>query len=301
MTDGVTVPISDAAHSRVSDCSDNISAEFKMARAAHRRAKDGQTELRFRTWGGKRDGAGRPRAPDAGVSHAPRPRVPRWFPAHVTLRAREHVWNLRSRRAMRVVEPALAAVAAKDDSYGFRVVHFSVQGNHLHLIVEANGTDRLSSGMQGLSIRLARGLNRLMDASGPVWADRYHAHVLRTPREVRNALAYVLLNHRSHMARLGQPLGRGGIDPFSSGATFDGWKDAPAVPATPAAVTSPPRSWLLTTGWRRSGLLSVSEVPAARGESAEGADGRGAPSRRRRRRAASGACGSSRGLMDRPR
>jgi REP element-mobilizing transposase RayT len=231
----------------------------------------------------------------------PAPPVPRWFPAHVTLRAREHVWNLRSRRAMRVVEPALAAVAAKDDSYGFRVVHFSVQGNHLHLIVEANGTDRLSSGMQGLSIRLARGLNRLMDASGPVWADRYHAHVLRTPREVRNALAYVLLNHRSHMARLGQPLGRGGIDPFSSGATFDGWKDAPAVPATPAAVTSPPRSWLLTTGWRRSGLLSVSEVPAARGESAEGADGRGAPSRRRRRRAASGACGSSRGLMDRPR
>jgi REP element-mobilizing transposase RayT len=235
-----------------------------MAGAAHRRAKNAQTELRFRAWGGKRVGAGRRKDPDAGVSHATRARVPRWCPAHVTLRARDHVWNLRSRRAMRVVDAALAAMASKVDRHEFSVVHFSVQGNHLHLIVEANGTDRLSRGMQGLSIRLARGLNRLMNASGAVWADRFHAHVLRTPREVRNALAYVLLNHRSHMARRGEPVGRGGIDPFSSGATFDGWKDAACLQAPPAVVTSPPRTWLLATGWRRCGLLSVSEVPAAR-------------------------------------
>jgi REP element-mobilizing transposase RayT len=245
-----------------------------MARTTHERTKGAQSELRFRAWGGRRKGAGRPKNPTAGVSHAARDRVSRWFPAHVTLRALPHVWNLRSGRSMRVVERALAAVLDASDDAGFQVVHFSVQGNHVHLLVEANGTERLSRGMQGLSIRLARGLNRLMDRPGPVWADRYHAHVLRTPREVRNALAYVLLNHRSHLARLGQPLARGGLDRFSSAATFDGWKDAPR-PSEPPRVTSAPRTWLLRTGWRARGLLSLSETPA-------GADGR---SRGRRPRA----------------
>lgn len=215
-----------------------------------------------RTHGGARRGAGRkPRGARAGVSHHGRPTVTRHSPVHVTLRVLGHVWNLRSRRALHVIEAALAGVRARED---FRAVHFSVQGNHVHLVVEANGNAALATGMQALSVRLARGLNRMMGARGKVLADRYHAHVLRTPAEVRRALAYVLLNFRSHMARLGKHLLHAAVDPFSSGGGFDGWKEASATGSASApTVTSRPRTWLLAVGWRRRGLLSVTETPAS--------------------------------------
>jgi hypothetical protein len=146
----------------------------------------------------------------------------------------------------------------------FRVVHFTLLGDHLHLLVEADDNAALSAGMQGLTVRLARGLNRMMGRRGKVFADRYHAHVLRTPAEVRNALAYVLLNYQSHMRRIGARTEGGPFDRFSSANTFDGWIDGPA-PAAPC-VTAPARSWLLRVGWRRRGLLSTIEAPGVGSE-----------------------------------
>src|SRR5438105_8297162 len=64
-------------------------------------------QLELPTWGGRRKGAGRkPKGPRERVSHKPRPRFDRPVPAHVTLRVREHVWNLRSRRAYRRIRAA---------------------------------------------------------------------------------------------------------------------------------------------------------------------------------------------------
>jgi REP element-mobilizing transposase RayT len=226
----------------------------------------GSRQLRLRlpapvTHGGRRPGAGRrPKGERAGISHHGRPRVARTTPVHVTLKVLPHVWNLRSRRSLRAIEAALDAAKSWKT---FRVVHFSAQGDHLHLVVEADGQEVLSSGMQGLTIRFAKGLNRLMGRRGKVFADRFHAHVLETPSEVRNCLAYVLLNHRSHRARGGDRVGRGVADPFSSAALFDGWKEQ-LGPAKGPSVTSPPRTWLLATGWRRRGLLSLDEIPALR-------------------------------------
>jgi hypothetical protein len=106
-------------------------------------------------------------------------------------------------------------------------------------------------------------VNRVFRRSGPVLADRYHLHVLRTPREVRNALAYVLLNARRHAARAGRTLSRAfGIDPASSGRWFDGWQNAIRA-AGPSPPVAPARSWLLTVGWRRCGLLAADEIPGS--------------------------------------
>jgi len=99
-------------------------------------------------------------------------------PVHATLRVLPHVWNLRRRDVLKVVEASLEGPKTWRE---FRVVHFSLQGDHLHFIVEADGNRVLSEGMQGLSVRLAKGLNRLMGRNGKVFADRFHAHVLRTP------------------------------------------------------------------------------------------------------------------------
>ena len=68
------------------------------------------------------------------------------------------------------------------------------------MIVEAKDRDALGRGMKSIGSRLARAVNRVFKRAGPVLADRYHVRVLRTPREVRNALAYVLLNARRHAA-----------------------------------------------------------------------------------------------------
>ena len=138
---------------------------------------------------------------------------------------------------------------------GFRLVHYSVQGNHLHLIVEASDRRALARGMQGLMVRIARRLNRLWDRGGTLFADRYHAHVLRTPREVRNALNYVLANARNHGRRLAQ-----GIDHYASGWWFDGWREKPTMKGLegierPVATA---RTWLLNEGWRRHGLIPLS-------------------------------------------
>jgi hypothetical protein len=138
------------------------------------------------------------------------------------------------------------------------VVHFALLGDHLHFLVEADDGRALAEGMQGLSVRLAKGLNRLMGTRGKVFADRYHAHVLRTPAEVRRALTYVLLNHRSHLARIGKAGTGAAPDPYSSAATFEGWREVEPAPRT---VTSAPETWLLQAGWRRRGLLSLADVP----------------------------------------
>jgi predicted RNase H-like nuclease len=101
---------------------------------------------------------------------------------------------------MEVIEPAIARAQRGGE---FSVAHFSFQGNHVHLLVEARDNRALSEGVQGLSVRLAKGLNRMMGERGSVFSDRYHAHVLRTPGEVRHAIAYVLLDPRAALATRG--------------------------------------------------------------------------------------------------
>ncbi len=140
---------------------------------------------------------------------------------------REHVWNLRSRRCFTVVERALRAAKQRGD---LRVVHFSVQGNHLHLLVEATDARALARGMKGFAVCLAHGLNRVMGRTGPVLADHYHAHVLRSPAEVRHALAYVLGNFASHARRRGERTSAGWVDPYSSAGLPDPGPERPAWP-----------------------------------------------------------------------
>jgi hypothetical protein len=148
----------------------------------------------------------------------------------------------------------------------FRVTHYSIQRDHVHLLVEAEDAAALSRGMKGVAARLARAVNRVFGRSGPVLDGRYHHRALGTPREVRAALSYVLLNSRKHEgARAGTAATRKAwIDPASSGRWFEGWACAPE-PAADQPVVAPARTWLLRTGWRRHGLIRPNEVPGGKG------------------------------------
>ena len=233
-----------------------------------------QLDLRLPTWGGARPGAGRKPAGDRpGVAHTSRPRFASRYPVHVTLRVQPHVYQLRSRRCLRVLG---AAFLAARERHGVRLCHYSVQGDHVHLLVEARDAVALGRAMKGLGVRIARGLNRLMGTRGPVLADRYHARILRSPRQVRNALAYVLGNHRHHAGQWApRPAGLGArpggrrreaeapLDPYASGRVFDGWKRPPrpgggaAGAGPPEVPVARPHTWLLGVGWRRHGLIEA--------------------------------------------
>jgi hypothetical protein len=139
----------------------------------------------------------------------------------------------------------------------FRVIHFSVQGDHLHLVVEADDTRTLARGASGLAIRTARAINRAVGRRGAVWGDRYHTRALRTPREVRHGLVYVLMNFRKH-----RPWDRRALDPCSSAPWFDGLHPRSPCPAGAPPVRTP-RTWLASVGWRRHGLIQTTEHPRA--------------------------------------
>jgi REP element-mobilizing transposase RayT len=210
-----------------------------------------QLDLVIRTWGGRRKGTGRKPAPGRRpMPHRRRaPHNPR-HPVHVTLRAAAGVASLRGAAVFAGLERAFAAASTN----GFRLLQFSVQSNHLHLLVEADTPTRLTRGVQGLAVRTAKAINRVLSRHGRVWAERFHAHALRTPREVRHAFVYVLNNVRKHVP------GVRGLDPRSSALFFDGWRTAVArlVGRSPVAR---PRTWLASVGWRRRGLIDVDEVP----------------------------------------
>jgi hypothetical protein len=136
------------------------------------------------------------------------------------------------------------------------VLHFSIQTDHLHLVVEANGPTEFERGVRGLAIRVAKAVNRVLGRHGRVWGDRHHTRLLRTPREVRNALVYVLNNFRKHIR------GARGLDPCSSARWFDGWRGAIRRGAEALPVARP-CTWLARVGWRRRGLIDVDEGPCA--------------------------------------
>ena len=213
-------------------------------------------------WGGRRPGAGRKPGGARHVPHASRPSFSCHHPSHVTLRVRPGVPSLRSARLVRELEHSLRK--AKERS-GFRVIAYSVQRDHLHLVVEADGPRALGCGMMSIGARIARAVRRVFGGRGPVLAERYHQRVVRSPREVRHALAYVVLNSRKHAAALGLRLLREvtSVDAASSGRWFAGWARAlPPAPDEPAVDA--PRTWLLRVGWRRHGLIDPSEIPGAR-------------------------------------
>jgi putative transposase len=188
-------------------------------------------------------------------AHARRPEHDRRHPVHVTLRARAGVPALRSALISRELQRALASSSGHP---WFRLIHFSVQTDHLHLIVEADSTSALARGVQGLAVRCARAINRAAHRRGRMFGARFHARALRTPHEVRLALVYVLLNFRKHLNA------KPDVDPRSSGPWFDGWARSPPDPAATAPCpVVPARTWLGAAGWRRAGgAIDCREAPA---------------------------------------
>jgi REP element-mobilizing transposase RayT len=220
------------------------------------------TENKKSGWGGRRPGAGRPKT--KGVTpRTKRPPLASKHPAHITLTTKGSVPSLRQPDVREAIEDCLRET--KRLRKDFRVVHYSIQPHHLHYIVEATNRRALSRGMQSLSIRVAKRINKVLGRRGKVFADRYFETVIKTPQQGRNTLQYVLLNTQRHAAQAGMRCEEGWIDDCSSGRYFDGWRGLPRPPPDRDSTVSDPHTWILSKGWRRYGLVPLDAIPGVRG------------------------------------
>jgi REP element-mobilizing transposase RayT len=226
--------------------------------------------------GGKRPHAGRkPKGQRAGAPHRERPLLAARYPVHVVLRVVDAVGNLRRRRTYHAIRAATYTAAARTN---FRIVHLSIQRTHVHLIVEAHDKRALARGMQAFQISAAKHLNRAIskDRPGPrrrgsVFPERYHAEIIKSPRQARHTLAYVLGNWRKHGEDLIGRMQAWKIDWFSSAIHFPHWveyNDSPWMwhgpPLYEPLWAWQPKTWLLREGWKRHGLISYREVPSVK-------------------------------------
>jgi REP element-mobilizing transposase RayT len=210
-----------------------------------------------KTWGGPRPGSGRKAGARPNVRHRTRPVHRGYCPVHVTFRRAKGLPSFRVELLHRLLRDAIRDTQRE----GFRIVEYSVQADHIHMIVEADDAALLSSGMRSFAIRVAMRVNSLLlRRRGRVWGDRHHRRELTSPSEVRSVLVYVLNNHlKHHEADVGL------IDPFSSAPWFTGWMHQREPPPPDAPSTRPPSTWLLESGWSTlgGGWLFVGEAPRA--------------------------------------
>jgi len=214
-----------------------------------------------RKHGGRRAGAGRKKTGvKRGGPHRARPPLSRQHPVHVTLRTVFGVPRLRQRSMYHAIRRVLVRYLGRD---AFRVVHISIQHNHLHLLVEAADAHSLTRGMQSFAINTARAINGACGRFGKVFGFRYHAAQIKTARYARNALAYVMNNWRRHREDLEHAASRRALlDPYSSGISFEGWTQRFVTPTTYAPLpVSPPATQLLRSDWRRFGRIDPGEMP----------------------------------------
>jgi REP element-mobilizing transposase RayT len=214
--------------------------------------------------GGPRTGAGRKKSPMRrhDPSHRRRPELSSHHPVHVVLRTAPDVDRLRRGPVYRKLRGVLQRYLGKD---GFRVVHVSIQHNHLHLIVEAGDRKALTRGMQSFAINAARAINSTSGTMGKVFAYRYHATQIRTPRQARRTLAYVLNNWRHHREdQVSERMLAVKLDPYATGLCFQGWTQRFVVPDGYRRLpVSPPRTRLLQSSWARFGRLDPFECPGS--------------------------------------
>lgn len=238
-----------------------------------RRKRHVQQELFKR--GGKRKGAGRkPKGSRAGSPHKKRPEVRSRHALHIVLRVVPAVGSLRRRKMYGAMREATIVAAVRER---IRIVHLSLQRNHVHLLVEAESKQALARGMQGFQISAARNVNTLLGDGrcrrrrGPVFADRYHLEVITSPTRTRHALSYVLSNWRKHREDQKGLATTWLVDPFSSGISFPDWTELDDKPfmwpireSYDPLVVRQPQSWLLREGWKLCGSISARDVPSRR-------------------------------------
>ncbi len=221
---------------------------------------DRQGKMKLFTHGGSRKGAGCKKILKGMQTHIARPEISDKYPLHINVKIKKNLPNLRTKKLFTIVKKAIIRARVR----GFRINHFAVLKNHIHLIAEGKDKEQMGKAMQALTLSLAKSINSTCRRTGKVFIDRYHLHILRTPIEVKNALKYVFKNAAKHYHL------KNIFDPYSSLIAFKEKEKLLGqagflIPKILSSfdeiydhlqsimnIVDPPTSWLLKTGWSKS-------------------------------------------------
>ena len=150
--------------------------------------------------------AGRPAKVDRGIRHISRERIKVLTTLHLTIKVRENKADIKSKTILKALHHAIKRARMKQ----LRILHYTLEYNHVHLLVEATGNKILHSGMQAMGISFSKAINKIKCLKGSVYKNRYHFRSLKTRRELKNAILYIFNNARKHKRSLSA------LDPFNS-------------------------------------------------------------------------------------
>ena len=151
-------------------------------------------------------GAGRPAKVDRGIRHISREKINRPSALHLTIKVRENKADIKNKRILKALHYAIRRARLQ----GLRVVHYTLEYNHVHLLVEANDNKSVQKGMQALGISFSKAINKIKQVKGSVYKHRHHFRKLNSRREYKNVIQYIFRNGIKHKRSLCL------IDPFNS-------------------------------------------------------------------------------------
>ena len=138
--------------------------------------------------------AGRPAIHDVGIRHVKRFRLKKASSLHLTIKVRENKADIQSKRILKALHHAIKRARLK----GLKVVHYTLEYNHVHLLVESVDNKTLHKGMQAFGITIAKAINKIKRSKGAVYKNRYHLRLISSPRQLKNVLHYIFNNGVKH-------------------------------------------------------------------------------------------------------
>jgi REP element-mobilizing transposase RayT len=148
--------------------------------------------------------AGRPAIQDRGIRHTKREEIRRETPLHLTIKLiRADVQN-------KTVLKALRHAILRARLQGLRIIHYSLEHDHIHLYAESDDNKILARAMKALGGSLIKKINKYFKVKGRCYKTRYHLRILRSATEVKNVINYILKNGIKHKRT------KSVIDPYNS-------------------------------------------------------------------------------------
>lgn len=138
--------------------------------------------------------AGRPAKNDAGIRHTKRPDLTRPSSLHLTVKIEKSKANLKNKNVLAILKKAIFNARRQ----GLKVIHYSLEYDHIHLIIEADNNRTLGKGMQAFGVTLAKAINRMRKVKGQVYKHRYHFRQITSSRQLKNVMTYIFNNGVKH-------------------------------------------------------------------------------------------------------
>ncbi len=141
-----------------------------------------------------RKGAGRPALHDPGIRHTNRPHIKKPASLHLTIKVKKKKAEIKNKSVLKILKRAILNARKQ----GLRVIHFSLEYDHVHLLIEADNNLILGKGMQAFGVTLSKAINRLKKLKGGVYKHRYHFRQISSTRELKIVMNYIFTNGLKH-------------------------------------------------------------------------------------------------------